>query len=208
MLEIDKIEQTELVKEPFPHFALSGVLKNESLTQIGHDFPVVPGPGIYTLSDVECRGAFERLIGEIRGAELEGVIERKFGVDLSDKPLMITVRGFCQKKDGRIHTDSKDKLITCLLYLNEPSWNEDGGRLRFLRDGKDINSTIAEVPPLGGNFVAFQRTDNSWHGHEPFEGRRRYIMFNWLRSDVALAKNLGRHKLSAAFKRIGLSDGY
>ena len=121
---------------------------------------------------------------------------------------MITVRGHCQKKDGRIHTDSKDKLVTCLLYLNDPSWSPQGGRLRLLRNGKDLNSTIAEVPPEGGNFVAFKRTENSWHGHEPFEGQRRYIMFNWLQSDVALAKNLGRHRLSAVFKRMGLFDGY
>ena len=61
---------------------------------------------------------------------------------------------------------------------------------------------ITEIPPLGGQLVAFRRTDKSWHGHHPFEGQRRYVMFNWLRSEAALAKNVGRHKLSAAIKRL------
>ncbi len=207
MLDLDLLSHTNVATEPFPYMAASDVLSAANLAEISRDFPDIRSPGIFSLSDLSINGAFERLIDEIRGPKLESLLEEKFGIDLSDKPLMITVRGHCQKKDGRIHTDSKDKLVTCLLYLNDSSWSEQGGRLRLLRDGRNLNSIIAEVPPNGGNFVAFKRTDNSWHGHEPFEGRRRYIMFNWLRSDVALAKNLGRHKLSAVFKRMGLFDG-
>lgn len=208
MLNFANLSKAAVASEPFPHMAVSDALEPGVLEQVSRDFPSIAAPGIFTLSDIAYGGAFEKLIEAIRGAELEALIEEKFVVDLSDKPLMITVRGHCQKKDGRIHTDSKDKLVTCLLYLNEPTWGQQGGRLRLLRDGRDLNSIIAEVPPEGGNFVAFKRTDNSWHGHEPFEGQRRYIMFNWLRSDAALAKNLGRHKLSAAFKRMGIFDGY
>ena len=58
------------------------------------------------------------------------------------------------------------------------------------------------MPPNGGTLVVFKRTDNSWHGHHPYEGERRYVMFNWVTSDVTLAKNLGRHKLSARLKRL------
>jgi hypothetical protein len=74
--------------------------------------------------------------------------------------------------------------------------------LRLLRDSNDIESTIAEVPPNGGTLVAFKRTDNSWHGHKPFEGERRYVMFNWVVSRAALERELGRHKLSARIKRL------
>ncbi len=114
---------------------------------------------------------------------------------------MITVRGHCARRDGRIHTDSTDKIVTCLLYLND-SWAEDGGRLRLLRNGHDIDDDITEMPPNGGTFVAFRRSDNSWHGHLPFEGPRRYVMFNWVRSEAVLMKNLGRHTLSARLKRL------
>ena len=32
---------------------------------------------------------------------------------------MITVRGRCAAKDGRIHTDTPTKLITVLIYFND-----------------------------------------------------------------------------------------
>jgi hypothetical protein len=207
MLNFDILARATATAEPFPHMQAANLLDAASLSRIGADFPLIEKPGIFPLSELAYGEAFAELIEDIRGAQLETVLGEKFGLDLSDKPLMVTVRGRCQKRDGRIHTDSKDKLLTCLLYLNGPEWKEEGGSLRLLRDGRSIENPIAEVAPLGGNFVAFQRTDNSWHGHAPFVGERRYVMFNWVRSDVALAKNLGRHKLSAAFKRLGLLGG-
>ena len=62
---------------------------------------------------------------------------------------MYTVRGFVRSRDGEIHTDSKTKLITVLLYMNE-GWESDGGRLRILRSGTDLEDSVAEVPPYGG----------------------------------------------------------
>jgi hypothetical protein len=59
---------------------------------------------------------------------------------------------------------------------------------------------IAEVPPLAGSRVAFRRTANSWHGHEPFEGPRRAIMLNWMTNAVAVRREVGRHRLSARLK--------
>ncbi|MGE3623723.1 MAG: 2OG-Fe(II) oxygenase [Bdellovibrionales bacterium] len=208
MLDLSLLAATPVIETPFPYMTASHVLAEGDLRQVGEDFPHIDKPGIFPLSELRFGGAFTHLIEDIHSTKLESLMEEKFGIDLSDKPLMITVRGHCQKKDGRIHTDSKDKIVTCLLYLNAPSWDNQNGRLRFLRDDKNIDDAVAEIPPAGGNFVAFRRTENSWHGHTPFVGPRRYIMFNWIRSDVALAKNLGRHKLSAAFKRLGLFQHY
>jgi len=208
MLNYATLQKVPLNTVPFPHFAASDVLDGAALSRIAMDFPAIEHPGVFPLSELNYGDAFAELIGEIEGERLEAVLEEKFGVTLSDKPLMITVRGRCHRRDGRIHTDSKDKFLTCLLYLNDSSWDNEGGRLRLLRNGADLESVISEIPPLGGNFVAFQRTDNSWHGHLPFEGPRRYVMFNWLVSDLALAKNLGRHKLSAALKKLGVYHGY
>jgi len=39
---------------------------------------------------------------------------------------------------------------------------------------------IVEVPPSDGTLVAFKRSDNSWHGHKPFSGKRR-VGFDVLR---------------------------
>ena len=99
-------------------------------------------------------------------------MHERFDVDLSNRPMMITVRGYCQKKDGRIHTDMAAKVVTALLYLND-EWDAPGGRLRFLRGPDDLDDAIAEVPPDGGTLVAFRRSDCSWHGHAPCTGERR-----------------------------------
>ncbi|MFA5949830.1 MAG: 2OG-Fe(II) oxygenase [Hyphomicrobium sp.] len=201
MIERDAIQRAPVAREPFPYFLAEKVLSSDVLAAAQRDFPAITQPGVFPLKELSYGLGFADLIDGIRSRELEELLEQKFDVELADKPLMITVRGRCQKKDGRIHTDSTDKIVTCLLYLND-TWSEDGGRLRLLRNGTDIDDVIAEIPPNGGTFVAFKRTDNSWHGHHPFEGPRRYIMFNWVRSEAALVKNIGRHTLSAKLKRL------
>jgi hypothetical protein len=207
MIRLDALAQAEVASEPFPYLLAAGVLDAADLRAIAADFPRIDKPGLFPVEGLQYGPSFGRLIEAVKGPELAGVLGEKFGLDLASLPMMVTVRGHCQRKDGRIHTDSLDKLVSCLLYLNDESWSGQGGRLRFLRDGGDLESTIAEVPPVGGQFVAFRRTECSWHGHHPFEGPRRYVMFNWLCSDLALAKNVGRHKLSSLLKRVGLIHG-
>ncbi|MEZ5818362.1 MAG: 2OG-Fe(II) oxygenase [Hyphomicrobiaceae bacterium] len=201
MLDLEAIRRSAVAHEPFSFFQTQGVLDEASLARIGRDFPAITQPGIFPLEEVNGGAAFDALIEEIRGPDLESLLEEKLDVELSDLPLMVTVRGFCHKRDGRIHTDSTDKVVTCLLYLNEP-WESGGGRLRLLRNGTDIEDYIAEIPPNGGTLVAFKRSDKSWHGHLPFEGQRRYIMFNWVRSNAALSRNVLRHRVSASLKRL------
>ncbi len=208
LLNLNALEEAKAEIEPFPYLTASNVLRQPALDLLADDFPVISRPGIFALSDLHYGKVFEQLVTEIRGRALETLLEQKFQVSLADKPLMVTVRGQAQRKDGRIHADSKDKFLTCLLYLNSAHWNPEAGRLRLLRSPDNLEDMIAEVPPDGGTFIAFKRTDHSWHGHEPFEGVRRVVMFNWMVSKVALLKNLGRHTLSAAFKKIGGSDAY
>jgi hypothetical protein len=100
--------------------------------------------------------------------------EEKFGIDLTNRPDMITVRGRCSEKDGKIHTDSETKIITILIYMNA-GWESAGGRLRLLRSGNNLDDMILEVPPTEGTLLAFRRSNNSWHGHKPFSGPRRVI---------------------------------
>ena len=201
MIDFDAIAKTEPTREPFQFFATPGVLSAVDLTAIRGDFPDIRKPGIFPLSVLSHGPAFARLIEDIKSQELEDVIAEKYGVDLSEKPLMITVRGQAQKKDGRIHTDTKTKFVTCLLYLND-IWDEGEGRLRMLRKSNDLNDFIVEIPPSGGTLASFLRSENSWHGHEPYVGERRYVMFNWMTSPAALQRELGRHRFSAKVKQL------
>jgi hypothetical protein len=204
VLDFEAIARAPVALEPFPFFTAQNVLSKDALDAIERDFPPITKPGIFPLSELQFGKSFADLIASIESAELEAIMEEKYQLKLSDKPLMVTVRGFCRARDGKIHNDSKDKVVTCLLYLNTGEWVDEGGRLRMLYDDHDLENLIAEVPPHGGTFASFKRTENSWHGHSSYEGPRRYVMFNWMTSDTTLAKNVGRHKLSAAFKRFDI----
>lgn len=204
MINFELLAAVTQAKEPFPHFVTQGLINPEGMKAISRDFPAIKNPGVFPLSDLTYGPAFAELIEDINSEKMCAIFSEKLGIYLKRKPLMISVRGHCQLKDGRIHNDSRDKIATGLLYLNE-EWNAAGGRLRLLRDSENLNDYIAEVPPEGGSMIAFRRTENSWHGHEKFEGQRRSIMFNWLGSDFALLKNVGRHKLSGLIKKLGFS---
>jgi SM-20-related protein len=117
-------------------------------------------PGVFPLTSLRYGAAFAKLIEEISSSQLATIVGEKFGVNLVDLPLMVTVRGQAQTKDGRIHTDTKDKIVTCLLYLID-KWDQTGGRLRLLRNPHDMEDYVAEIPPNGGVLAAFKVAKNS-----------------------------------------------
>lgn len=201
MIDLQAISKADVASEPFQFFATGGVLPKADLEAIRRDFPNIEKPGIFPLTELTYGPAFAKLIDDIKSPALAEAVGQKFGVDLTGLPLMITVRGRAQAKDGRIHTDTKDKVVTCLLYLNE-DWDQGGGRLRMLRGPNDLEDYAAEIPPNGGTFASFKVSDKSYHGHKPFVGERRYVMFNWVQSDAALNRQIGRHKLSAKIKKL------
>ena len=114
---------------------------------------------------------------------------------------MVTVRGRCQQKDGRIHTDTETKIITLLIYMNQ-SWDMDTGRLRLLRNADNLDDMITEVPPEWGTLLAFRRSDNSYHGHKPFVGERRTVQLNWVTDAGVVEHELARHRMSARLKQL------
>jgi SM-20-related protein len=193
------IARSPLQFDPFQYVIVPNCIERDALRKINADFPTVPGPGSHPPSELEVRGHFAGLLKELEGPMFRDAVEKKFGIDLEQRPTMCTVRGYLQKKDGGIHTDSKTKIITVLLYLNE-HWSDEGGRLRLLRNGTDLESYVAEVPPTDGTLLLFLRSNNSWHGHKPYEGPRRAIQFNWVTSEDVVKKEWGRHRLSTRVK--------
>ncbi len=129
-------------------------------------------------------------------------MEEKFDYDLSNRPITYTVQGYCRAKDGSIHTDSKTKIFTVLLYLNDLAWSNEGGRLRLLNSGDSLEDYFAEVEPKGGTLLVFKRADNSWHGHHPYEGPRRAVQINWLTDEAALKREEGRRGVITRVKNM------
>lgn len=201
LLDLDALAAEPLVREPYDYLVLKNFVRAEAAAAVGADYPTVSKAGSFALEDVTVKGAFAQLIEELNGEGFRAAIEAKFGMDLKGLPTTFTVRGMCGAHDGQIHTDSKTKVITVLLYLNEP-WAEDGGRLRVLRNGEDLEAVAAEVPPDFGTLLVFRRSENSWHGHKPFAGPRRVVQMNWVVSDRVAGWQMFRHRLSAAVKRL------
>lgn len=200
-LRLDALRATSLVREPFPYLIVEGFIGSAALAAINADYPKISSSGSFPVDEVTFGPAFQRLLDELEGEEFRGAFEEKFAIDLSGRPTVTTVRGRCDASDGRIHTDSKSKIITILIYMNE-SWGEAGGRLRLLRSPDDLDDVIVEVPPVAGTLLAFKRSNNSWHGHQPFVGERRVIQFNWLTSQGNRQIAMLRHHASASFKRV------
>jgi hypothetical protein len=194
------LERTPLVREPFEFIVVPDFLKAETFAPILADYPKVPGPGSHPPSELTIQGHFRALMDELRGPEFQAAIERKFAIDLTGRPTMYTVRGFVRERDGSIHTDSKTKIITVLLYMNE-RWQEDAGRLRLLRSADNLDDYVAEVPPYGGTLLVFRRADNSWHGHKSTSGPRRAVQLNWVTSQAVVEAEQGRHGFSTRLKK-------
>lgn len=200
-MRLDRLRTAPLTTDPFDFVYIPETIDGDELAAVARDFPQVPAGGSFDADTLESGPAFHRLIEEMRSDAFRAVFEDKFDIDLSPYPLHITVRGHVRGKDGAIHTDSKDKILTGLLYLNT-EWTELGGRLRLLRNGRDINASALEIPPAHGNMVVFRRTDRSWHGHLPSEGRRLSLQFNWVSGDAYARRELARHRFSGWMKRL------
>ncbi len=201
VLDLAAFRATPLTRQPFEYLVLPGFVKPSALQAIHGGFPKVERPGSFPLSEVTYGPGFGKLIDELNGPEMRAAFEEKFGIDLSGRPTMTTVRGYCSPKDGKIHTDALSKIITVLVYMN-PQWEPAGGRLRLLRTADNLDDVILEVPPQEGTLLAFRRSNNSFHGHKPFSGPRRVIQFNWITEQRIVDRELRRHRFSAWTKRV------
>lgn len=200
-LDLAKLEATPLQTEPYPHLVVPDFVSGMHAAAIAESFPEIDRPGSFPLAAAHANGAFAELAEEMNGPAFQTKIERKFGIDLGQAATMLTARGWCRPEDGQVHTDSKSKIITVLLYLNAEPWLPLGGRLRLLASN-DIDAVVEEVRPDFGTLIAFKRSDQSWHGHLPYEGRRRILQMNWVTSGQVAAWEQFRHTVSAHAKRL------
>jgi SM-20-related protein len=200
-LDLEKFNATPLRREPYDYLVVPDFVPPAAFEDIVANYPKVDRPGSFPTSTLDYGQRFSSFIEELEGPEFRRAIARKFGIDLEGRPTLITVRGRTRATDGKIHTDTGTKIITVLIYFNQ-QWEEDGGRLRILRSPDNLNDFAEEVSPYGGTLLAFRRSQNSWHGHEPFEGQRRAIQLNWVTDQSVVDRELARHRVSAFFKKL------
>lgn len=179
IVDLEAVRRARLAREPFDHLVVPDFIPAAELAAINADYPEIDSAANHDLEDLRYGPAFARLVEALRGRELAEALGAKFGLPLQQLPVTITVRKYCERTDGNIHTDHPSKVVTVLVYFN-PEWTSPDGRLRLLRSPDDIEDYAVEVPPLGGTLLAFRRTDHSWHGHTRYVGERRMLQLNFL----------------------------
>jgi hypothetical protein len=187
LIDLNALREAPLQTDPFDFMVVPGFLNSEVLAQANADYPAIDTAANHALENLHYGPAFDALMNELQGADFAAALGERFDMDLAALPTTVTVRKYCERTDGNIHTDHKSKVITVLVYFNE-KWEHEDGQLRMLRSKGDIGDYVAQVPPLGGTLLAFRRTDHSWHGHTQFVGERRMVQVNFLdQSALAVA---------------------
>jgi Rps23 Pro-64 3,4-dihydroxylase Tpa1-like proline 4-hydroxylase len=181
LLNVAAFETTPLQHDPFDFLIADGAMSPETLAQVNKDYPAIDLPANFRPEDLQYGPAFGQLLEELDSPEFQAAVERKFDVSLANTEKTITVRKYSELSDGNIHTDHWSKVITVLVYFN-PEWTQEGGKLRMLRSKTDIEDYAAEATPVGGTLLAFRRSNRSFHGYKRFQGERRMVQVNWIRS--------------------------
>jgi len=201
IINLEALRVAPLQDYPFPFVIIPDFLNSDYASRIAADFPRITARGSFPLTELKGGETFERLVKELESETLKTAIAGKFDLNLDDRYTMITARGLADKRDGRIHADTKSKFLTVLLYLN-PDWNAVGGRLRILRNHRRLDNYLVEIPPSFGACAMFKVTENCWHGHTPFVGPRKVLQLNYIRDEAALNRHILRHTFTAKLKHL------
>lgn len=195
---------TLVLQQPFPFVVAHGQLPDEARSDLDRDFPRYASAGFFPYDPSDCGPAVNTLISEMTSPAFARAIGRRLGIEnLEQFPTLVTLCRLLNKRHGTIHTDSKSKIATALIYLNTQWPDSSDGCLRFLHRIDDIDSmVIPELIPLYGEFAVFKRCENSFHGHLPYEGERRVIQVAWLTSEEEKLRKTKRGKFSRAFKKL------
>lgn len=191
-------------QQPFAFLTATGMLREDARAALQHDFPRYPEAGFFPHQPGDCGPAINTLIEEITAPAFADALGEKLGVTtMSTLPALVTLCSRLNRRHGTIHTDSRAKVVTALVYLESHWPHGSAGCLRFLGRIDDIETMIApELPPVFGNLAAFRRTQNSFHGHLPFAGQRRVIQLAWLTCDAELRRKTRRGRATRWLKRV------
>lgn len=190
--------------EPFAFLVAEGQLPSAAVAELDRHLPRYHGAGFFPFDPADCGDSVRRLVAELTAPAFANAIGARLGVpNLAGFPTLVTLCRSLNLRHGTIHTDSRSKVVTALLYLNADWTGQGAGCLRLLSRIDDIDALLVpEIPPRYGNLVAFRRADNSFHGHLPFAGERRVIQVAWLTSEAEKQRKTRRGRLSRLVKRL------
>jgi SM-20-related protein len=204
-LDFDIFRAAPVVLEPYPHVLVPNFVKPAALRDVVAALPLMRGRGSFPVTALRLGPAAQAMVRGLEGEAFRAITTEKFGLDLRAAPLMTTLRGNANERDGNIHTDSAAKRVTILLYLNPSSGNafaDQKGCLRLLRSQSNLEDFAVEVPPVDGTLLVFPNSPTAWHGHKIFIGQRYVIQMNYMTTGAKARSELRRHQFSAFVKRL------
>ncbi|MDY0885199.1 2OG-Fe(II) oxygenase [Dongia soli] len=180
MFDLKAFDRAKLQSDPCDFILVPGFVTPEAIDAINADYPAITRAGNFPPEELSPGPAFQAMLDQLNAPELKERFAEKFGMDLSDCPMQLTVRKYAEASDGNVHNDSSSKFLTVLIYLNK-EWHAPGGQLRLLRDPANIEDYVVEVPPVNGAMLAFRRNERSFHGFPAYIGERRSVQFYWVK---------------------------
>jgi hypothetical protein len=197
-------DSVETHSQPFSYVIVPHLLPDSWREQVARDYPGFKKAGFFPVDRDECGPSVNSLVDALRDPAFADALGERLGVEhLGQYPTIAHLRKWSKASDGSIHVDSKSKIVTALLYLNETWPDTSAGCFRILNSPNSFDDMAApEVKPLFGTFLAFRRTDNSWHGHLPYEGERRVIQVAWLTSEEERLRKEKRGRFTRRLKQL------
>jgi SM-20-related protein len=156
VVDLDALRSAPVSADPFAHILLPRFVKAEALPQVFAALPPMKGRGSFPIEAVRLGPPAKAVIAGLQSEAFREIVEEKFNLDLAGAPNMVTLRGNSGTQDGQIHTDSRAKRVTILLYLNPAgaeSWAKQQGCLRLLRGPDNLENYAAGmgIRPLPGS---------------------------------------------------------
>jgi hypothetical protein len=206
MLDIARLfgHDVFVLHEPFPLLVARDQLPASAQAALEIDFPRYASAGFFPYDEADCGPAIRSLVAQLTSPAFADALGARLGIDqLGAYPTLVTLCRSLNKRHGTIHTDSRSKVATALVYLCRSWPDTSGGCLRFLTRIDDIDALVTpEVQPLYGTLAAFRRADNSFHGHLPHEGERPVIQVAWLTSEAEKSRKTRRGRGSRLVKKL------
>ncbi|MEO6065040.1 MAG: 2OG-Fe(II) oxygenase [Lysobacterales bacterium] len=187
---------------PFSFVLAPKMLDRAESERLRADFPRYRGAGFFPHDTADCGPSINALITDLTASAFADQLGVRIDIErLSQYPVLVTLCRALNRRHGTIHTDSRSKIATALIYLSEDWPETSDGCLRFLANDHDIDAIVApELRPVYGALAAFKRADNSFHGHLPFEGERPVIQIAWLTDAHERDRKTRRGRTSRAIK--------
>src|SRR5271165_888691 len=92
-LDYAALNTLPIATDPFPHLVVPHFVPPADLAQVVADLPDIANGGSYPPDSLRLGPAAQALMRAMEGPELRQAIAARFGLDLSDAPTMVTLRG-------------------------------------------------------------------------------------------------------------------